>query len=55
MPGLSPFITPNDDFYRVDTALLVPAVKAEDWQLRIHGMVERELTAHVRSADGRAR
>ena len=44
VPGLSTFITPNDAFYRVDTALLVPSVKAEDWQLRIHGMVERELT-----------
>ncbi len=44
MPGLSTFITPNDTFYRVDTALLVPSVKAEDWQLRIHGMVDRELT-----------
>ena len=42
--GLSSFITPNDRFYRVDTALLVPAVKAEDWQLRVHGMVDRELT-----------
>ena len=29
--GLSPFFTPNDVFYRVDTALLVPAVAAEDW------------------------
>ena len=44
MPGLGPFITPNDRFYRVDTALLVPAVMAEDWRLRMHGMVERELT-----------
>ena len=44
VPGLSTFITPNDAFYRVDTALLVPSVKAEDWQLRIHGMVEREMT-----------
>jgi DMSO/TMAO reductase YedYZ molybdopterin-dependent catalytic subunit len=44
VPGLFTFITPNDTFYRVDTALLVPSVKAEDWQLRIHGMVERELT-----------
>ena len=43
VPGISPFITPNGSFYRVDTALLVPAVKAEDWQLHIHGMVEREL------------
>ena len=42
--GISPFFTPNDRFYRVDTALLVPAVTAEEWQLRIHGMVDRELT-----------
>ncbi len=42
--GLSPFRTPNDRFYRVDTALLVPAVLAEDWRLRVHGMVDRELT-----------
>jgi DMSO/TMAO reductase YedYZ molybdopterin-dependent catalytic subunit len=42
--GLGPFFTPNDRFYRVDTALLVPALMAEDWRLRIHGMVEREIT-----------
>lgn len=41
---LEPFLTPNDDFYRVDTAILVPAVTAEAWRLRIHGMVDRELT-----------
>ncbi len=41
--GLEPFFTPNDGFYRVDTALVVPSVEAEDWQLRIHGMVEREI------------
>ena len=41
---LSPFFTPNEEFYRVDTALIVPAVRAEDWSLRVHGMVERELT-----------
>jgi DMSO/TMAO reductase YedYZ molybdopterin-dependent catalytic subunit len=42
--GLSPFITPNADFYRVDTALILPSVTAEDWRLRVHGMVERELS-----------
>jgi DMSO/TMAO reductase YedYZ molybdopterin-dependent catalytic subunit len=42
--GLSPFYTPNADFYRVDTALIVPSVTAEDWRLRVHGMVEREIT-----------
>ncbi|MFG2307237.1 sulfite oxidase [Streptomyces sp. NPDC048566] len=35
--GVSPFVTPNGDFYRVDTALVVPKVDATDWRLRIHG------------------
>nr|WP_229845846.1 molybdopterin-dependent oxidoreductase [Streptomyces atratus] len=35
--GLSSFITPNKDFYRVDTALVVPRVDAGTWQLKIHG------------------
>ncbi len=44
--GLSPFVTPNSDFYRVDTALVVPQVDPNDWSLRIHGLVDRpvELT-----------
>ena len=42
--GMTPFITPNADFYRIDTALIVPTVIAEEWSLRVHGMVERELT-----------
>ncbi|MFG2977515.1 molybdopterin-dependent oxidoreductase [Streptomyces sp. NPDC048331] len=37
VPGLGPFLTPNQDFYRVDTALVVPRVDAETWRLRIHG------------------
>lgn len=37
VPGISPFITPNQDFYRVDTALVVPRVDADGWRLRIHG------------------
>jgi DMSO/TMAO reductase YedYZ molybdopterin-dependent catalytic subunit len=44
VPGISPFITPNGQFYRVDTALLVPQVDPANWQLRIHGMVAREIT-----------
>ena len=42
--GIAPFFTPNADFYRVDTALEVPAVDASTWSLRIHGMVDREVT-----------
>jgi len=44
IPGLSSFITPNGSFYRVDTALLLPEVDPANWQLRIHGMVRREVT-----------
>lgn len=45
LKGISPFMTPNGDFYRVDTALVVPKVDATTWRLRIHGKgVERELS-----------
>lgn len=40
---LTPFVVPNSDFYRIDTALQVPQVRRRDWKLRIHGMVDREL------------
>jgi DMSO/TMAO reductase YedYZ molybdopterin-dependent catalytic subunit len=42
--GLAPFVTPNGSFYRVDTALVLPQVDPSSWQLRIHGMVSREIT-----------
>jgi len=44
VPGIPSFITPGSSFYRVDTALLVPQVDPANWQLRIHGMVDREVT-----------
>jgi DMSO/TMAO reductase YedYZ molybdopterin-dependent catalytic subunit len=44
VPGISPFITPNGQFYRVDTALIIPQVDPSGWQLRIHGMVAHEIT-----------
>ncbi|WP_026360425.1 molybdopterin-dependent oxidoreductase [Amycolatopsis nigrescens] len=51
--GTPPFITSNRDFYRVDTALVVPQVTTEDWSLRIHGMVDRELTFGYQDIRGR--
>ncbi|MGY4712253.1 molybdopterin-dependent oxidoreductase [Mycolicibacterium sp. CBM1] len=41
---LPSFITGNGDFYRIDTALSVPQLSRADWRLRIHGMVDREIT-----------
>ncbi|NLU63751.1 molybdopterin-dependent oxidoreductase [Rhodococcus sp. HNM0563] len=44
VPGATPFITGNNTFYRIDTALQVPMLTTDDWALRIHGMVDREIT-----------
>jgi DMSO/TMAO reductase YedYZ molybdopterin-dependent catalytic subunit len=41
---LVPWRTPNEEFYRIDTALVVPTIKPSDWRLRIHGLVDNELT-----------
>lgn len=50
-PGVQPdgvalpsFVTSNGDFYRIDTALSVPQLSRSEWQLKIHGMVDREIT-----------
>ncbi|MDN5599958.1 MAG: molybdopterin-dependent oxidoreductase [Brachybacterium sp.] len=44
LAGMPPFVTPNSEFYRIDTALAVPRVDPTTWQLRIHGLVDQELT-----------
>jgi DMSO/TMAO reductase YedYZ molybdopterin-dependent catalytic subunit len=41
--GVSSYLTPNDDFYRVDINLSVPNVAADSWRLRVHGMVDEEI------------
>jgi DMSO/TMAO reductase YedYZ molybdopterin-dependent catalytic subunit len=43
VPGISPFMTPNAKFYRVDTLLQVPRIDPRDWGLRVHGLVDKEL------------
>ena len=44
VPGITPFRTDLDDFYRVDTRLDVPIVGADDWTLTVDGDVDNELT-----------
>ncbi|MDJ0378844.1 molybdopterin-dependent oxidoreductase [Cryobacterium sp. PH31-L1] len=41
--GITPLITPNADFYRIDTALSVPRIDPTTWRLKITGMVENEI------------
>ena len=40
---ISPIVTANEDFYRIDTALIVPRPDINTWRLRVTGMVDREL------------
>ncbi|RWZ53220.1 oxidoreductase [Labedella phragmitis] len=42
--GVSPLFTPNEDFYRVDTALTVPSVDTSTWSLTVTGLVDEPLT-----------
>jgi DMSO/TMAO reductase YedYZ molybdopterin-dependent catalytic subunit len=44
LPGMTPFTTPVDKFYRVDIALVTPSIDADSWSLTIDGMVDHPLT-----------
>jgi DMSO/TMAO reductase YedYZ molybdopterin-dependent catalytic subunit len=39
-PGITPLVTSNSSFYRIDTNLLVPVIDPSTWQLKISGMVD---------------
>ena len=41
--GISPFVTSVDEFYRIDTAIVVPQVSKDSWSLKIGGMVDHEI------------
>lgn len=41
--GQSPFVTPTEEFYRIDTALWVPRVDPATWTLRVTGLVDQEV------------
>ncbi len=40
--GITPIVTANTDFYRIDTALLVPRPDMSTWRLGVTGLVDRE-------------
>jgi DMSO/TMAO reductase YedYZ molybdopterin-dependent catalytic subunit len=53
LADLSAFTTPNKQFYRVDTALVVPQVSTDSWRLRVHGMVDKEIELDFQQLLGR--
>jgi DMSO/TMAO reductase YedYZ molybdopterin-dependent catalytic subunit len=42
--GAESYLTPANNFYRIDTALVIPRLDAKTWQMSISGMVDKELT-----------
>jgi DMSO/TMAO reductase YedYZ molybdopterin-dependent catalytic subunit len=44
LDGVSPWLTSTTDFYLIHTAIALPTIEPEEWRLRIHGLVEREVT-----------
>ncbi|MEZ5320959.1 MAG: molybdopterin-dependent oxidoreductase [Microthrixaceae bacterium] len=46
--GISSFLTPNRDFYRIDTSLSAPRVDAGSWRLRIDGLVREPIELSYR-------
>ncbi|SDD60464.1 molybdopterin-dependent oxidoreductase [Glycomyces harbinensis] len=46
--GLTPYVTPNADFYRVDTALVIPRVLPDDYRLKITGRVKHPIELSYR-------
>ena len=47
LDGMQPLVTPNRDFYRIDTALIVPVIDPDTWTLRVTGMVEQEIELNL--------
>ena len=44
VPGITPLVVSNRDFYRIDTALVVPRVDLATWNVKVSGMVDREVS-----------
>ncbi|HEY0240321.1 MAG TPA: molybdopterin-dependent oxidoreductase [Friedmanniella sp.] len=44
LPGMTPFTTPVDSFYRVDISLVTPQIDASSWSLTVDGMVDHPFT-----------
>ena len=41
--GIATLVSPNDNFYRIDSALSIPRIDVESWSMKITGMVDNEI------------
>ena len=44
LAGITPFVTPNDGFYRIDTALSFPRANLDTWKVTIGGRVDTPIS-----------
>ncbi len=44
VPGITPLVVANDDFYRIDTALIVPRLDLAKWTVKVTGMVDHPIS-----------
>ncbi len=44
VPGMPPLMTPNEDFYLIDTALSSPRIDVDRWKLSVKGAVENPIS-----------
>src|SRR4051812_2060045 len=51
--GVTPLVTANRDFYRVDTAITVPQIRPDDYRLSLSGMFDRTPTFTLQDLFGR--
>ncbi|MCY0904703.1 molybdopterin-dependent oxidoreductase [Arthrobacter sp. H14-L1] len=49
LPHITPLVSPNADFYRIDTALVVPTVNPDSWKLKVNGMVDHEVEIDLKT------
>lgn len=52
--GLSKLFTPNNEFYRIDTAISIPNININTWRLKIDGMVKNPLELTYKELTDRA-
>lgn len=51
--GMTPWQTPTANFYRIDTALVVPRINADKWKMTIKGRVRKPLTLTYKDLQNR--
>lgn len=53
VPGITPLVTPSQDFYRIDTSFQPPVIDIDSWTLSVKGMVDNPIELSWSDVTGR--